>query len=391
GGLSTSTSFNLTVTEVDESLYMWANQQAAEVVLGQSDFTSSISGTTSSLTSQPYGVAVDPTTGKVFISDVLNDRILRFSSIDASVNGSSAEAVFGQADFTSGLINRGGSVAANTLYGPRHISIDMFGRLWVADTSNNRVLRFDNAASKSNGANADFVLGQPDFLTNTTNTTQSSMYSPRGAWLDPEGRLWVADKGNNRVLRFDDVDSKTNGANADGVLGQTNFTNNTNDTTQSTMYQPFFITGDNNGTIFVAEYLNHRVLRFDNAALKANGANADGVLGQSNFTSNSSAASITGMDHPAYVHLCNQGRLYVADHYNSRVMIFNDAINKSNGADPDYVLGQPDSTSNTVNNGGISERTMNYPLATFFNSNTNYLWVTDVYNHRVLRYSLMLK
>jgi hypothetical protein len=42
-GLSVGTSFNLTVTDVDDSQYTWENFQAADVVLGQPDFTSNAS------------------------------------------------------------------------------------------------------------------------------------------------------------------------------------------------------------------------------------------------------------------------------------------------------------------------------------------------------------
>ena len=52
------------------------------------------------------------------------------------------------------------------------------------------------------------------------------------------------------------------------------------------MNKPNSVFGDNNGAIYVSDFLNSRILRFDNAALKANGANADGVLGQSDFASN---------------------------------------------------------------------------------------------------------
>jgi len=55
---------------------------------------------------------------------------------------------------------------------------------------------------------------------------------------------------------------------------------------QVIMNKPNSVFGDNNGAIYVSDFLNSRILRFDNAALKANGANADGVLGQSDFASN---------------------------------------------------------------------------------------------------------
>jgi len=81
--------------------------------------------------------------------------------------------------------------------------VDSAGRLWVADFFNNRVLRFDGAADKANGANADGVLGQPNFTSNGAATTASGMNSPGGLAIDTAGHLWVADNLNSRVLRFD--------------------------------------------------------------------------------------------------------------------------------------------------------------------------------------------
>ncbi|KPA10281.1 hypothetical protein MHK_009516, partial [Candidatus Magnetomorum sp. HK-1] len=391
GGLSAHTSFNLTITDSDDSQYMWVNHQAADVVLGQNDFTSNTSGTTNVLFNNPTSVAVDPTTGKVFVSDRSNFRVLRFSSTNAAINGSSAEAVFGQADFVGNQANRGGSVAANTLYHSDVVYVDSFGHLWVSDRYNHRVLRYDNASSKTSGSDADGVLGQPDFTTNTAGTTQSSMNEPTALWVDPAGRLWVADLINNRVLRYDNAATKPNGANADGVLGQTNFTSNTSGTTQNSMSNPHDIFGDNSNTIFIVDYTNNRVLRFNNAALKANGANADGVLGQSDFTSSGNGLSINNFNTPLCLTMDFTGRLYVSDMANNRVLLFNDAINKPDGANADNVLGQPDFTSNTANNGGISETSLDFPHWSYFDPNNHHLWLPDYNNNRVLRYTMMLK
>ena len=65
----------------------------------------------------------------------------------------------------------------------------------------------------------------------------------------------------------------TNGQDADGVLGQPDFTSDAySPNTASSMYESAGVTVDPaTGKVFVAED-NHRVLRFDNAATKANGA-----------------------------------------------------------------------------------------------------------------------
>src|SRR5258708_6269094 len=78
----------------------FVNHQAALSVLGQSNFTTVLAGAvTSSTLNAPEGVAIDPSTGKVFISDSSNYRTLCFGSVQAYTTGAAAEAVFGQADF----------------------------------------------------------------------------------------------------------------------------------------------------------------------------------------------------------------------------------------------------------------------------------------------------
>ena len=211
------------------------------------------------------------------------------------------------------------------------------------------------------------------------------MTRPAGVFADTAGRLWVSD-ASHRVLRFDNAATKAIGADADGVLGQTNFTNNTAATTQSGMNDPWGVFGDTDGRLWVADYRNHRVLRFDNAALKADGGNADGVLGQTNFTANTAATTQSGMQGPSGVFGDADGRLYVSDEANHRVIIFNNAAGKSDGENADNVLGQPDFISNTTNNGGVSATSLNNPELLVIDAATASLFVPDSSNNRVKRY-----
>jgi sugar lactone lactonase YvrE len=256
----------------------------------------------------------------------------------------------------------------------------------VGETGNNRVLRFDNAATKANGANADGVLGQADFTSSASATTQSRMNNPRNTIVDSAGQLWVADQGNNRVLRFDNAATKANGANADAVLGQADFTSSTAATTQNGMKQPGGVAVTSSGTLFVGDGDNNRVLRFDNAATKANGANADAVLGQANFTSSTAATTQNGMRSPFGVAYDSEGRLYVSDQWNHRILIFNSAATLANGAPADNVLGQTNFTTGTVNTGGMSASTLYAPIQVFADNSAGVLWAADYGNSRVLRY-----
>ncbi|HXD11055.1 MAG TPA: NHL repeat-containing protein, partial [Anaerolineales bacterium] len=262
--------------------------QAATLVLGQPNFTSAIQVITQTgMAGLPWDVTVDPITAKVFVADRNVHRILRFASAADLTNGAPAEAVLGQPNFTSSA----NTTTQNGMYYPSGLFVDAAGRLWVADYGNHRILRFDNASTRVNGANADGVLGQPDFTSGTSNVTQSKMFRPTDVFVDSDGRLWVTDQENCRILRFDNAATKANGASADGVLGQINFTSRVCTTSQNGMYYPQGLFIDSNDRLWVADLWNNRVIRFDNPALKADGANADGVLGQANFTSGSQATT----------------------------------------------------------------------------------------------------
>jgi predicted esterase/sugar lactone lactonase YvrE len=320
------------------------NNMPANGVLGQLNFTSNPSGTTSSTLNSPSGVAVDPTTGKLFVVDRYNNRILRWSSTAKMTNGSSAEVVFGQPDFrtaSSGL-------SASKFNDPLRAFVDSAGSLWVSDYLNNRILRFDNASSRSNGSSADAVLGQPNFTTNTSGTTVNKMNGPVGIFVSGAGRLWVTDRLNHRVLRFDNASMKTNGSNADIVLGQPDFTTGTSGLSSTKMNRPMGVYADAMDHLWVCEDDNNRVIRFDNVSSKTNGAAADGVLGQPDFITNLKSLSRNGVSNLRGVFGDGAGRLYLVDESNHRIIIFNHAASQPNGAFADYVLGQSDFGSDPI-------------------------------------------
>jgi DNA-binding beta-propeller fold protein YncE len=320
------------------------NNMSASGILGQSSFTTKTSGTSSSMLNSPSGAAIDPMTGKLFVVDRYNNRVLRWSSADKMTNGSPAEAVFGQPDFTTGS----NGLSASKFNDPLRVHVDTSGRLWVSDYLNNRVLRFDHASTKQSNSPADAVLGQPDFVTNTAATSANRMRGPVGVFVDNGGRLWVADRLNHRVLRFDSVGTKQNGSSADGVLGQQNFTSGSSGLSAVSMNRPMGVYVDLDDHLWVCEDDNNRALRFDSASLKPNGASADGVLGQPDFTTNLKSYSRNGVSNLRGVYGDAEGRLYLVDESNNRVLLFNHAASAPNGAYADFVLGQPDFGSDPI-------------------------------------------
>ncbi len=108
-----------------------------------------------------------------------------------------ATAVYGQPDLNSN--SSGIPVGSTTLRAPGGLAVDGDGRLLVADTNNNRILIFPSVPSTAGNISAIDVIGQSNFSSNSP----VLLNLPQGIAFDAKYNcLWVADSGNNRVLRF---------------------------------------------------------------------------------------------------------------------------------------------------------------------------------------------
>ncbi len=377
---------------IAESSKTIPNFAAANLVLGKQNFTGTNAGATSGskFSSSVIGdVVVDQTTRKVFVADGF--RVLRFANADALANGAAAEAVFGQGNFTDVT---GTTITSDTRFSVIGIDVDTSGNLWVADVNNCRVLCFSNASSAGNFPAASRVFGQSSFTTRNPQFDATGMAYPLDVTVDAGGNLWVADAGNNRVLRFNGIANKSSGAAADGVLGQTTLATvggGPEGLSQSKFDSPQSIAVSASGSLFVSDGDNNRVLRFDNAATLGNGVNASIVLGQGNFTSAVFDTSANRMDKPDGLSIAADDTLWVADRYNQRVLRFDNASTLSTSADANGVLGQPDFFSKGQNNntqGEFSENSQGFlfPEHLFVDDVKGGVWVSDSQNSRVIRF-----
>ncbi len=357
---------------------------AANLVLGQKVFTTNDSPTPASpgVQNLPASVAVDPTSGKVFVADQGNNRVLRYSTQAALKNGAAPDVVIGQKNFSSSAANQGLAAPSETsLSGPGSVFVDASGRLWIADTGNNRVLLFENAASISNLPPADRVYGQPDFATATAAPTAKKFAAPAGVCVDPAGTLWVADTGSHRVLGFKRAATLANGPTADRVLGQTTFTGNTAGTTQRTFFSPTGVSADATH-LWVADRDNNRVLEFPNFP-SIDGAPAGLVLGQTTYISGTPATSATGLTGPTGVFVSG-ANLWVADSANNRILRYADTATLTKGAAASTVVGQANFLTGSA---GLSAKNLSlYTGNQIWVDATSSLWVADTLNNRVLRF-----
>ncbi len=167
--------------------------------------------------------------GDLYVPDSYNNRVLRFES--PFDNDEIADEVWGQPDFTGVFCNQGNRTpSAETLcfHSPTNryradwygsgVEVGPDGSLWIADSGNHRVLRFPvNPPSGAEGKRSDLVLGQSTFTTGAYGKGMNKMDSPSSLRFGPQGRLYVADTGNDRVLVFEPPFES--GMDATGVFG----------------------------------------------------------------------------------------------------------------------------------------------------------------------------
>ncbi len=233
-----------------------------------------------------------------------------------------ADAAFGQDDLVSGEPNRGGSVDADTMNHPMDAIFDGT-HLVVADTGNNRVLIWSNLGG--GGPNPDIVLGQDDFTHNSSNkggaVGPDTLNSPTAVFSDGD-ILVVADSGNNRILTWNTFPTDSTDE-PTGIFGQADF-----------------VSGE---------------------------CNRGGSVGPNTLCNPKGVFSIFGA-------------VFVADTDNNRVVFW-----YTDPENPEFIWGQPDAISNSVNRGGsANSNTLNHPQDVYFDPYTSQFFIADTDNNRIL-------
>lgn len=290
GGLAVADRYNHRIAIFPSELT--ADGGTATVFLGQANSSScqpnrSTSTPAANTLSAPASVWTDGT--KVAVADTQNNRILLWDAFPTT--GASAARVLGQANFTSRSINRGGALNLSGVDNPKGVWFDGT-RLYVADSGNHRVLVWNSWPAS--GAAADYVIGQANGSSVNTSCSNNRLEYPAAVTTATIGgvhRILISVEYQNRVVVLDAwPTTPTNSPTFSSVIGQPDLTSCRRNqalasATAATLNRPAGMSVDSAGKVWVVDAMNDRVLRYPSLA---SGVSADRVLGQTDFTGNTS-------------------------------------------------------------------------------------------------------
>ncbi|MDX1959684.1 MAG: putative Ig domain-containing protein [Leptospiraceae bacterium] len=334
--------------------------------------TANNGGVSASSLNQPNEIAFD-STGNRYIADFANHRVLFIPS-----GNTIATRVYGQlGSFTANTANNGG-ITANSLNQPRALTLDSNDNLYIADTTNSRVLFYPSGSTT-----ATRVYGQlGSFTSNTANNggiTANSLNQPVGLALDSNNNLYVADTSNHRVLFY--PSGSTTATRVYGQLGSfTANTANNGGVSANSLSFPYGVSLDKSGNLYIADTVNNRALFYTSGNTTA--TRVYGQLGSFTVnTVNNGGVSANSLNGPNSIRIDSNDMVYVGDGGNHRALQF-----ISNSTTAIRVHGQLGSfTANTVNNGGVSANSLNSSYGFYFDKSGN-LFITDSGNNRLLGY-----
>jgi trimeric autotransporter adhesin len=306
----------------------------------------------------PMGAALDSQRNLLYVADTFNNVV---RAIDLTHNTIATVAGTGTAGYASS--DEGKPATQASLSYPTGLAVDASGNLFIADTYNSRVrevtggARFDANGKVSVGAIVTVAgTGRLGFSGENGDARSADLYFPYGVALDAATppNLYITDSFNHRIRRVDAVSTSSKAADlihtvagngtpafADGPPAQAQFN------------RPWSATVDQ-GSLLVADYLNHRVRRVD---LSAQAVTTVGGIGTSGLKGDAGPADAAEVAGPRSVSMLgDSGAMLVADSFNSRIRwlgVTQAAIQRTQvNFDPTNLAGQSQPQSVTVTSTG---------------------------------------
>ena len=244
--------------------------------------------------SGPAGLAV--AASGLYIADRDNHRIRRISGGTITTAAGTGSAGY----------NGDNHVPTSAkLDSPSGVAIDGTGKLYIADTGNDRIRRV--------AASGDLVTwagtGTPGFSGDGGVGTSAAIDAPLGIAFDASNTAYFADRDNHRVRRV------SSGGTITTFAGRSHFGGDGGPATAAQLDFPFGVAVDSADNVYIADWGNHRIRKVNGGGIVTTIA-GNGSFGNSGDGGPATSAQLSG---PIDVAVDGAGNVYIADFTNDRV------------------------------------------------------------------------
>lgn len=251
------------------------------------------------------------------------------------------------ATLSAGKPNGGSGSGLSALYGPAGIFLANDNSLYVADYENHRIIKFVEGS-----LNGSIVAG-----TGNLGSSLSQLNRPTSVYVDESYNIYISDSLNYRIIFWQN----------NATVGIIVAGNGSSGSTLNTFGSVNSLTVDFQGNIYVCDTTNHRIMKFSPNV--TNGVIVAGITG-------SSGNAVDQLDTPYGIYLDElNSYLYVADYNNHRIQRFHLGIS-TNG------------TTVAGGNGvGLGKNQLFHPYSVYVSKTTNAIYIADSDNSRVQRWN----
>jgi len=290
---------------------------------GNPSYAGDSASATSAELNSPFGLAV-ATDGSLVIADQINNRIRKIS-------GGTITTIVGKG--FAGMNGDDTTTPADvTMTFPTSVAYDSSGNLFYVPANDHaifklgtdgKVSRIAGAGSAGYDANDDYdpngdadsdgTINAQDADYSATAPKDTQLNYPTGFAAASGGVYYIADTKNHRIRKID-AESRvttvagtgTAGWSEEGVAG-----------TEADINNPTSVAVDSAGNVYFTDTMNHRVRKLDKDGIVTTVAGR----GSAGYSGDLGPATAARLFYPKSIHIGPDGKLYIADTFNSRIRV----------------------------------------------------------------------